>query len=234
MKSKKEAKIPQKATKASPVDSKPSKKPKATPPGNYHFDSTTNVRESHSDHKHSFSCTIYGVPRPQYRGFATMKSTNRKVHLMSPSKANQDAFRKAFRQALEHTQQDVFDKDPDKVIMIDIKFFFPRPKHHYWFNQTTKKWVLNPTAPVFVTKIPDLDNLVKLVLDSLQDVCYKADNNIASITTQKLWSNSSVGFLPENKNNGRTVLEITQIDELKFDSSCTCASCNNKKKKHVN
>ena len=36
MKSKKEAKTPQKATKASPVDSKPSKKPKPTPPGNYH------------------------------------------------------------------------------------------------------------------------------------------------------------------------------------------------------
>ena len=152
---------------------------------------------------------------------------------MSPSKRNQEDFRKDFCMALENTQQTVFDKDPTKPILIKMKFIFRRPKSHFWFSQSSRKLILDPVAPTFVTKVPDLDNLVKLVLDSLQGVCFTTDANVASITAEKAWDQSSTTHDEAKNFMGLTLLEVTQIDEAKFDPNCNCTSCNTKKTANI-
>lgn len=62
-----------------------------------------------------------------------------------------------------------------KGIALNILFYLPRPKNHYG-----KKGNLLPSAPADHTTKPDLDNLVKAVMDALTGICWEDDKQIAS------------------------------------------------------
>jgi Holliday junction resolvase RusA-like endonuclease len=69
-----------------------------------------------------------------------------------------------------------------------MQFFFTRPKSHF-----TSKGAPNPRAPVSHTKRPDIDNLVKAVMDAVTDteLFWFDDSQVVELLVSKSWSMES-------------------------------------------
>ena len=80
---------------------------------------------------------------------------------------------------------------PKSPILGDIRlklwFCMPRPRGHYGTGKNAGR--LKDSAPRWHTKRPDLDNLIKFVLDSLggRGIYWKDDSQVYSIVAQKLY-----------------------------------------------
>ena len=72
------------------------------------------------------------------------------------------------------------------AIQLQIAFKFARPKSHFKKNGT-----LLPSAPELHTKKPDIDNLIKFVLDALNGYLYVDDSQIISISASKSYASLS-------------------------------------------
>ena len=60
-------------------------------------------------------------------------------------------------------------------------FYFQRPKAHY--GKTLKA-----SAPIYHTQRPDVDNLIKTVLDGLNGIAWKDDAQVVEVSGMKMWS----------------------------------------------
>jgi Holliday junction resolvase RusA-like endonuclease len=82
---------------------------------------------------------------------------------------------------------------PSKADMWDVSmtFVFPRPSGH-----STPKGALRKSAPLFPSVRPDLDKLVRSVLDALTHVMWDDDARVVAICAAKAYSraDSSVGL----------------------------------------
>jgi Holliday junction resolvase RusA-like endonuclease len=67
-------------------------------------------------------------------------------------------------------------------IAMVIEFFMPRIKAHY------NKKGLKQDAPTYHEKKPDVDNLIKAVLDGLTGILWKDDTQISVLTASKKYS----------------------------------------------
>jgi Holliday junction resolvase RusA-like endonuclease len=84
-------------------------------------------------------------------------------------------------------------------IFIKICFEFTRPKSHY---RTGKfKHLVKDGSPELHISKPDIDNLVKFVLDSLNKVYFKDDSQICKILATKKYTNETP----------KTTVEITVL-----------------------
>jgi len=76
---------------------------------------------------------------------------------------------------------------PEKPIDIQVKlkamFIFSRPKNHYRSNGMVKSQFLD----VAHTKKPDIDNLVKFIMDALNGVFWKDDSLIYRVDAYKIY-----------------------------------------------
>lgn len=63
-------------------------------------------------------------------------------------------------------------------VAVTLNFYLPRPKAHFRANGDLK-----PTAPIYHTGRPDLDNLVKAVLDALTNAGAWADDGIVALVS---------------------------------------------------
>ena len=95
-------------------------------------------------------------------------------------------------QAISNHPDGAFDTSADLPISLAALFYFKRPVSHY---KTTipGEIILPPDAPKFATKTPDIDNVLKLVLDALQGVVCENNNQITEIVAKKLWLSNKPG-----------------------------------------
>lgn len=94
---------------------------------------------------------------------------------------------KGIKEALASVVQDQAPKEPlTGAISLDVTFYLPRPKGHYGSGRNALK--LKKNAPEWHTSKPDIDNLEKLVQDSLNGIFWKDDSQIAVLTCRKLYS----------------------------------------------
>ena len=75
-----------------------------------------------------------------------------------------------------------------KPIKCTLHFFCKRPKNHYKTGKNAH--ILKDTAPTYNTNNKDLDNMVKFVLDALNNKLYTDDCLIIEINCIKTYSNS--------------------------------------------
>lgn len=73
-------------------------------------------------------------------------------------------------------------------VRLGLTFSMPRPKAHYRASGELK-----PTAPYTVTKKPDLDKLVRLVLDALSGVAYADDCQVVRVAASKRYAEGGAG-----------------------------------------
>jgi len=134
---------------------------------------------------------VPGEPRPLAR-----HKRGRHGQIYNPSKPHQDAFAQAC----------IGDGNLPLVplegaLYAKLHFVFQRPLCHYVNNNRNND--LKVTAPVFHTQRPDLDNLVKFVLDALTGPVFADDCTIVQMQLWKIWGAES-----------RTIVDIQEISSL--------------------
>jgi Holliday junction resolvase RusA-like endonuclease len=69
-------------------------------------------------------------------------------------------------------------------VVLCATFLFERPKSHYGKS-------LKASAPIFHTQRPDVDNLIKTVLDGLNGIAWKDDAQVVEVRGRKEWSDGA-------------------------------------------
>jgi len=120
---------------------------------------------------------VPGTPAPQ----GSMKAYVRggRAHLVSDNKRTMP-WREAIQNVLlaaGHGRELI-----DGPVRIEMEFWMPRLKGHYG-----KKGLLK-SAPEFPATKPDIDKLVRAVLDALTGVALWDDSRVVSLTARKQWA----------------------------------------------
>ena len=68
-------------------------------------------------------------------------------------------------------------------VSVKIAFYFPRPKSHYGTGRNAG--LLKDSAPRNHVSKPDLDKLVRCVLDALTSVAYYDDSQVVEVRARK-------------------------------------------------
>lgn len=161
----------------------------------YSFHGRSDISISSTNHQISMKCKVFGMPRPQYRCFvkANNSASTRKINVYNTSNHERDSFKNAITAALASAgctnPFEWFGKGstvPASPMELKVWFYFPRPKTHYSYHTAFKKLILKSNAPVYVTKAPDIDNCLKLVMDAMQGVLYHEDKCVCSVEANKL------------------------------------------------
>lgn len=92
----------------------------------------------------------------------------------------------------------------DGPLALDVRFYFPRPNSH--FGTGRNAGVLKPNAPVFHSKAPDCDKLVRAIGDALTGVAIRDDARIAVVVARKFYGEPARAEI--------TVGEATSTGEL--------------------
>ena len=95
-----------------------------------------------------------------------------------PSKKDKDEFIKVIENFPEEKMT--------KPIRCILNFYCKRPKTHYKSGKNAH--MLKDTSPKYNINNKDLDNMVKFVLDALNDKLYTDDSLIFEISCSKLYS----------------------------------------------
>ena len=99
-----------------------------------------------------------------------------------PSKKEKEDFIKAIELLPEGLPKDKM-TNPIKCV---LHFYCKRPKSHYKTGKNAN--ILKDTSPKYNINNKDLDNMVKFVLDALNDKLYVDDTLIIEINCSKLYS----------------------------------------------
>ena len=134
--------------------------------------------------------TVMGTPKPLKRHRHTKKGFT-----YDPSVQDKKAFA---LQASVYAPKELIEK-PLRVVLL---FYFKRPKSHFRMGKYSHL-LKSGMESRWMVGSKDLDNLVKLVCDSLQGIYYKNDSLICNIETKKLYC--ADGDKP------RTVVGIEQL-----------------------
>ena len=87
-------------------------------------------------------------------------------------------------------------------VQIAILFEFDRPRKHFKANGE-----LRPDAPAYHTGRPDVDKLLRAILDALTGVCFKDDSQVSRCFTEKPYGTAA-----------QTVIDIAELaDDTTLD-----------------
>ena len=92
----------------------------------------------------------------------------------------------------------------NQPVVVNIKFFMRRPNTH--FKGKDRQNALRAGMPLAHVVVPDLDNMVKFVLDGMNELVYQDDKQVVKLVACKL-------FDSEGDCNGRTVVKVTKFNE---------------------
>ena len=74
----------------------------------------------------------------------------------------------------------------DKPVAVTITFYLPRPKNHYGTGKNSH--IMKESAPKYPCKVPDIDNLIKSVLDGLNKFAFEDDKQVIALTGYKFYA----------------------------------------------
>jgi len=132
---------------------------------------------------------IDGDPKPQKRH--RYRRTSGRIISYDPSQRDKQALAKQLASSMASTS--LF----TGPVRLMITFYFRRPKTHY--RQGKFSHILKKTAPHNHTSSPDIDNLLKFVMDAGNKIIWNDDSQVEGIFASKTYTNS---------NKPRTEIEI--------------------------
>lgn len=94
------------------------------------------------------------------------------------------------REALDAMAGEVMLEGPIEVI---LRFKFLRPQGHYSKAQIAMPYQLTRSAPKMMRTKPDIDKLIRAVLDALTGIAMRDDNQVARIQAEKEYCNERPG-----------------------------------------
>jgi len=118
--------------------------------------------------------TVYGLPIPKgsMRAFRTPTG---KIVMTASNQKNLGEWRAAILAAVKDASVPML----HGPVVLRADFFFPRPKGHYG------KRGLKPTAPKLPDKKPDLDKLLRSILDAMTGTVFPDDAAVTTIEASK-------------------------------------------------
>ena len=116
------------------------------------------------------------IPKPKERPRAAMIGGHARIFTPKTTEAYEKEIRAAWIRANG-------EKPEEGPLRARIYFGLPIPK-----SETKANKLLMVLRKVFPIKRPDLDNLVKAVLDALNGVAYKDDSQIVTVLSKKNYS----------------------------------------------
>ena len=134
-----------------------------------------------------FESTIYFEPVSLKRHRHRLKGGT-----YDPSKKDKDDFIKAI--------ENFPTEKMTKPIRCTLHFYCKRPKNHYKTGKNSH--VLKDSSPKYNINNKDLDNMVKFVLDALNDKLYIDDSLIIEINCSKLYA----------ENEGYIYAKFTEVE----------------------
>jgi Holliday junction resolvase RusA-like endonuclease len=99
----------------------------------------------------------------------------------------------------------------EKPIKCTLFFYSLRPKNHYRSGKYSG--LLKPTSPKYNTSRKDIDNMVKFVLDALNNKLYVDDAQVVELYCKKEFS--------DNKDKGNIYMKFEEIDYVPETSNNT-------------
>ena len=137
---------------------------------------------------------VMGVPRPLYRTHYVARKGKPFGNVYTPSNGNKLRLRYVVEQAIRVLEsergksgQTLFHINRNMPVTVSMQFHFARPSCHFAMAKPPATRQLRLSAPAKPTKVPDVDNLMKLVLDALEGVCYAKDHQVVSVRGEKHW-----------------------------------------------
>lgn len=120
---------------------------------------------------------VYGDPKAQKRHRSTR--AGKFIRQYDPSSKDKEDFLLIIQKERPH--------EPIKgAIMLEVSFYSARPKSHYKTGKNAG--LLREDAPVMNAHKPDIDNLLKFIMDAMNGVFYKDDGQIVTIIVNKFYS----------------------------------------------
>lgn len=91
---------------------------------------------------------------------------------------------KPWRSTIALEAADAFDDQPTReAVRVSLRFTFPRPSSH--FGTGRNAGTLKASAPAYKTTKPDLDKLIRAILDGLTGVAFVDDAQVAELVASK-------------------------------------------------
>jgi len=137
----------------------------------------------------NFESTVHFEP-------VSLKRHRHRMHggTYDPSKKEKEEFVKLI--------QDLPSEKMSKPIKCILHFYSTRPKNHYKTGKNSH--LLKENSPKYNVSNKDLDNMVKFVLDALNDKLYNDDSQIIEITCSKSYA----------LDKGYIYMKFTEVSEL--------------------
>jgi crossover junction endodeoxyribonuclease RusA len=128
--------------------------------------------------------TVHGTPAPQGSKRAFKHKTTGNIVVIADNHKPLTKWRNAVQAAaMEHGGTIT----PGAPAAIALDFYLARPKAHYGTGRNAE--VIKPTAPLVPASKPDLDKLIRAVLDALTAAgTYTDDSKITAIFATKFYA----------------------------------------------
>lgn len=127
------------------------------------------------------SVTVPGQPIPQ--GSMTPFIHAKTGRVVSPQKRTLVEWRET---VAWHARQNGAPAEPtSNPVRVRLQFMLPRPRSH--FGTGRNSGVLKQSAPLWPVGRPDLDKLVRAILDALTGVTWSDDSQVVDIDAFKAW-----------------------------------------------
>lgn len=123
--------------------------------------------------------TVEGAPVPKGRARVTTRGGFARAYTPAKTREYEDVVKSAGKEAMNG-------REPlESPLKLFLLFFMPIPKSA---SKKAKAEMLS--GMMKHTKKPDLSNMLKSVEDALNEVCYKDDSQIISVSMRKYYSDT--------------------------------------------
>lgn len=117
---------------------------------------------------------VPGIPIPKGSARAITRKGMKRPVVVQDNKERQQPWAASIGY---HAKQTGVELQKSGAIALKLTFYMPRPSAHYRAGDRSKG--LKVTAPLYHTKTPDLDKLVRCVKDALTGVVWHDDSQVA-------------------------------------------------------
>ena len=130
---------------------------------------------------------VPGIPVAKGSAKAFYNKKAGKIVVMQDNRSRQ----KPWASMISYTAQESGVQIVDGPVVLSLTFNMPRPKSHYGSGKNSA--VLKLGSPTYHTSVPDLDKLVRCVMDALTGIAWHDDKQVASIRTAKRYYGDGPG-----------------------------------------
>lgn len=119
---------------------------------------------------------VAGVPVPKGSAKAFMRKGMKFPVVVQDNNERQKPWASAIGYAAQQTGIKAVDVGP---VALGVEFHMPRPVSHYRSGDREKG--LKATAPINHAKTPDLDKLIRCVMDALTGIAWRDDSQVSTL-----------------------------------------------------